>query len=429
MRLFPLVTFLCSQTVSGIGWDGPVSTANSRSPTIGNRDITSISTSINQPPRVFERGFLRCGYNDTFSVPEITTSTNLGPLTTKAVFPDECQSNFYNFQTFGLGWGVSFITQGCAVKACCPGGNFYTENFGWMSSYYSPGICPVGYKSCNPPPSPTALSSAPDEIIKFCCPTNYDCPVSTPGMVFGACFSWLVTSADITLMQGVFEQTFVSTYPWPANSTTGPCVIAYPIQVRTGPDDSQTASTTASIGVPQSTTAVTSPASLSGGAIAGIVIAAISGITLLVAAMYIFRRRRDRRTSWQAPNQGQANVRGELEGFSEVTYPRYELGTGPAELGTSFAQPPPPKSLNDAMAEMGSSCRQWQPVQRSVSSMPEHDKMAVSFCRPKSLFERCKAVEIPPNRRFSAGGINVSAAAIGANVETTIYPQGAVLIN
>ncbi|KAH7117410.1 hypothetical protein EDB81DRAFT_818403 [Dactylonectria macrodidyma] len=154
-------------------------------------------------------------------------------------------------------------------------------------------------------------------------------------------------------MRGVFEQTSITSYLWPANTTTGPCVIAYPIQVRTGPDASQTTSETTSettsattvTGESQSATADTSPASLSGGAIAGIVIAAISSVTLLAAALYIFGRRRGGRTSCQAPNQdqGQANVRAEMEGFSDGTWARYELPTRPAELDSSVAQPPPPK--------------------------------------------------------------------------------------
>jgi hypothetical protein len=170
MMRSPLFAFFCSQLVYGINWDGPASTV-SQSTMQEDRDTNPIYAPISQLPHI-RRQFndKRCGFNDSFPTPPITTYANLGPLTTQASFPANCLSSYYNFQTFGLGWNVSFVTQGCAIETCCPDGNFYTEDFAWMTSYYSPGICPVGYRTCNPPPSPTTLSSASDEVIKFCCP-------------------------------------------------------------------------------------------------------------------------------------------------------------------------------------------------------------------------------------------------------------------
>jgi hypothetical protein len=112
---------------------------------------------------------------NTKTVPQggpFTTFTNLGPLTPTS-FPNDCLASLWDFNTPALVANpLTYQTQGCAVKTCCPSGNFYTEAWAWMTSYYSPGVCPSQYRSCAPPPSPTALSSEEGEIIVFCCPTS-----------------------------------------------------------------------------------------------------------------------------------------------------------------------------------------------------------------------------------------------------------------
>jgi hypothetical protein len=115
-------------------------------------------------------------------VPSWTTSTNLGPLPTTA-FPSNCLESLWDFNTPGLGMPWTQMTQGCAASTCCPSGNFYTEPWAWMTSYYSPGVCPSQYRSCDGPPAPSALSSAPGEIIAFCCPTSKS---------ISGCQSWLL---------------------------------------------------------------------------------------------------------------------------------------------------------------------------------------------------------------------------------------------
>jgi len=109
----------------------------------------------------------------TISVPSFMTYHNLGSLA-PTYFPANCLTDWWDMQTQGLGmprtW--TYHTQGCATSTCCPFGKFYTEGWAWMTSYYSPGVCPSQYKSCVPPSAPTALSSAPGETIAFCCPTS-----------------------------------------------------------------------------------------------------------------------------------------------------------------------------------------------------------------------------------------------------------------
>ncbi|OCL02995.1 hypothetical protein AOQ84DRAFT_163174 [Glonium stellatum] len=108
-------------------------------------------------------------------IPPFTTSTNLGPLPPTS-FPPECLSTLWDMNTYGLGMPWTYETQGCAIKTCCPYGKQYTEAWAWMTSYYSPGVCPSQYRACKPPASPSALSSAEGETIAFCCPNNYGCP-------------------------------------------------------------------------------------------------------------------------------------------------------------------------------------------------------------------------------------------------------------
>lgn len=112
-------------------------------------------------------------YGVTIPVPSFTTYHNLGSLAPTS-FPANCLSDWWNMQSSALGMPTvwSYHTQGCATSTCCPFGKFYTEAWAWMTSYYSPGVCPSQYKSCAPPAAPTALSSAPGETVAFCCPTS-----------------------------------------------------------------------------------------------------------------------------------------------------------------------------------------------------------------------------------------------------------------
>jgi len=107
--------------------------------------------------------------NVTYTLPDITTSTNLGLLPTTS-FPSNCLNDLYDMRTTGLGLPWNYNTLGCALSSCCPSSRPFTSPWGWMTSYYSPGVCPSGYRTCSPPMAPTQLSSEPGETIAFCCP-------------------------------------------------------------------------------------------------------------------------------------------------------------------------------------------------------------------------------------------------------------------
>jgi hypothetical protein len=101
-------------------------------------------------------------------IPTITSSTNLGPMTTPLTFPADCTDNMWNMQTDGLGVPWTYYTQGCAVSSCCPSSkNNPTEGWGWYSSYYSPRVCPAQYKTCQ---APSIITAAQGETVAWFCP-------------------------------------------------------------------------------------------------------------------------------------------------------------------------------------------------------------------------------------------------------------------
>jgi hypothetical protein len=261
----------------------------------------------------------------TLFIPSFTTGyTNLGPLPTTS-FPADCLSSFWNMGTSALAPNApTFFTQGCAVSTCCPSGNFYTDNFNWMTRYYSPGVCPSQYQSCSAPslPFPT-LSSAPGEIIIFCCPTNYACPQYTAPDIYLYCQSLLTAqSTPIIILDNLFDQKTVSISTWVnSNYPGGFYQVAYPIQVRLGDGTSisstphvlsSTSTPTTFPGSSSSTTAQPTPSTTSSlasngsngsgwsspGVIAG---CTITGIVISVIALIfawrqcVYARRADRR--------------------------------------------------------------------------------------------------------------------------------------
>ncbi|OBT65074.1 hypothetical protein VE03_05207 [Pseudogymnoascus sp. 23342-1-I1] len=252
---------------------------------------------------------------NAITIPSWTTSTNMGPLPTTA-FPSDCLDSLWNFNTPGLGMPWTQMTQGCAAKTCCPYGNVYTEPWAWMTSYYSPGVCPSQYRSCAGPSAPTALSSAPGETIAFCCPTNYNCPntVGENGF-FQYCQSMLSTPTTAIVVDNIFDQNTLSTSSWAPNSAAPSSWQAvYPIQVRIRANEviptatSTTEVKSASSGTQTPTETSTKPAQTSSnpssssgsstpvGAIVGGVIGglAVLGLIATIVIWLVLRARRHR---------------------------------------------------------------------------------------------------------------------------------------
>jgi hypothetical protein len=93
---------------------------------------------------------------------------NLGPLTTAVSFPSSCGEHFYDMRTTYLGInGFTLPTAGFELSQCRPSGIVYTHEWAWYSSYFSPGVCPLGYNRCA---APQTLSSVSGETIALCCP-------------------------------------------------------------------------------------------------------------------------------------------------------------------------------------------------------------------------------------------------------------------
>ena len=106
----------------------------------------------------------------TATITPPATLTNLGALLTPITLPPGCLQTLYDMNTPALGivGSQSFFTQGCALSRCCPLSKAYTTGYGWLSSYYSPAVCPVSYQVCSGPAeiSPTRAG----EVVAFCCP-------------------------------------------------------------------------------------------------------------------------------------------------------------------------------------------------------------------------------------------------------------------
>lgn len=114
----------------------------------------------------------------SFNFPAFTSSTNLGPLTSRPQFPSACYKNLIDMNRNGLGPTGAWKTIGCAMSTCCPSGRFYTEDWAYMTSYYSPGTCPFDYQSCEPPTQAgLSLTRAKGERIIFCCPNSASKPL------------------------------------------------------------------------------------------------------------------------------------------------------------------------------------------------------------------------------------------------------------
>ncbi|KAJ5875233.1 uncharacterized protein N7473_012580 [Penicillium subrubescens] len=101
-------------------------------------------------------------YYDTTYVNRIdTTKKNAGPLTTTFTPPPSCSIP----RTTAV-YGRPDLIQGCGGPygdECCPEGWRY-------NMYFSPGVCPVGYKTCTLP-----TTTQRDETTVICCPSGFDC--------------------------------------------------------------------------------------------------------------------------------------------------------------------------------------------------------------------------------------------------------------
>ncbi|OBT81514.1 hypothetical protein VE02_09750 [Pseudogymnoascus sp. 03VT05] len=312
------------------------------------------------------------------TIPSWTTSTNLGPLPTTA-FPSDCLNSFWNFNTRALGMPWRQMTQGCAAKTCCPSGNVYTEPWAWMTSYYSPGVCPSQYRSCSGPPAPSALSSAPGETIAFCCPTNYNCP-------------------NTLVVDNIFDQKTLSTSSWTLASGLPPSWQAvYPIQVRIRANDvfptatSTTETNSASSSGNQTPTETSSnpaqtssnpPSSSSSstpvGAIVGGVVGGVAVLCIIAAfAIWMIIRSRNRRRNDPA-----------LPPYNPQPSGPYDSGGGAAPIlggisDKSATQPPlvqrPPELQNQAIVHSPSELQN----QAMVQGPPELQGQAIAQGPPE----------------------------------------------
>ncbi|ORY07009.1 hypothetical protein BCR34DRAFT_570920 [Clohesyomyces aquaticus] len=236
-------------------------------------------------------------------IPPLTKYVNLGPLPTAVSFPASCTNTLYDLKHTYLGLNEFVPTAGCALKECCPSGKYYTEDWAWYTSYFSPAVCPQDYTSCPGPISPIILSTAPGETVSFCCPRGYGCPMLSP--FYGACGSGLSSrTTTLLVLDDLNHQSSLSSRSYySTDQNFQNWAVAYPIQVRMGgsPTDTTSAITQSSEHTPPSTTSTgganlatesKGSASLSTGAIVGIAFGGFFSIAFLaLAVLWILRRR------------------------------------------------------------------------------------------------------------------------------------------
>ncbi|KAN0096046.1 hypothetical protein V8E51_014851 [Hyaloscypha variabilis] len=160
----------------------------------------------------------------------ITSTTNLGPLTTPITFPAIC-TNQFDFHTTILGqpeWSTLRVG-GCALSQCCPSSQFYTSGDAWYSSYFSPGVCPQGYQTCDGP-TEVEQTLPPGESVRFCCPIGYTCPLWP---CYSICATLRTSATTALVVDNIVHQSIYSTETLPApTGTYTPYDYAYPIQIR-----------------------------------------------------------------------------------------------------------------------------------------------------------------------------------------------------
>lgn len=184
--------------------------------------------------------------------------------------------------------------------------------------------------------------------------TGYICPDATPGAghVYAGCASQLFTTTEVVVLDNLFNQKTLSTklYTPPSRPDRDPVYeweVAYPIQIRWRSEDLVDPTTSGT--APPTPTSTPEPSSndgntnsLSAGAIAGIVIGAVVGVSLIIAAtiaVFVVVRRRRRAAAYgplHREQQSESQAPASLE-----SSPKYSAG--PQELEPS---PSPPQELS-----------------------------------------------------------------------------------
>ena len=132
---------------------------------------TSPSTGIH--PHVSIMATATSTATSLYTIPTVISSTNRGAMLTPVPLPTDCLKDAWNFQAGGLiqmdPSFYTYFTQGCAISSCCPSSTPYSNSYQWLSTYYSPAVCPQSYQTCLGPPA-EYLTPESGETVMFCCP-------------------------------------------------------------------------------------------------------------------------------------------------------------------------------------------------------------------------------------------------------------------
>ncbi|KAJ5290979.1 hypothetical protein N7478_000230 [Penicillium angulare] len=140
-------------------------------------------------------------YWDAYATRIDSTRSNQGALTTTFTPPSSCftptTQAYYGYPSMIIG------CPGPGRNNCCP------PDWNW-NVYFSPGVCPSGYKACTLP-----TTTQRKETTEICCPSNYACSGQ----------DWCVSSLE-TISTMTYTDSTLSTES-PAYAIT-----ATPIQIR-----------------------------------------------------------------------------------------------------------------------------------------------------------------------------------------------------
>ncbi|KAF2469997.1 uncharacterized protein BDR25DRAFT_343246 [Lindgomyces ingoldianus] len=238
-------------------------------------------------------------------IPPLTKYVNLGPLSTAILFPASCTNTLYDLKHTYFGLDEFVPTAGCALKECCPSSKYYTEDWAWYTSYFSPGVQYRQY----------FLAPYPGRQWSFAAlEARYGCPMQSP--FYGACGSPLATpTTTLLVLDDLDHQSSISWRSYYSTKTDFQnWAVAYPIQVRMGGSPTATLSTTvqgakdsysSSVTTKGSTGSISEPTSvnppsmkpsngLSTGAIVGIAFGGFFSVALVIFVfLWLLRQHRN----------------------------------------------------------------------------------------------------------------------------------------
>ncbi|KAN0110131.1 hypothetical protein V8E51_006518 [Hyaloscypha variabilis] len=285
-------------------------------------------------------------------------STNIGPLTTTFTPSLPTCTSIVNAVNAGANW----LALAQDANFCLPSGYNREPQY-----FYSPGICPSGYDyACTV--LPTTKNGVVGSTVATCCPSSYTCGTGRGAGTLEeiyACYQVFPAQTTLTISSTFFgSSTVVGSIV--TTVTSGQVVFAEGIAIaRASTDPAWSTTTSVALNTPSTTPSIvptTTPqtgssgttgqpvagtgmansptgSTLSGGAKAGIIIAAVLGGLVLIALGYLVSRWRSKE---RAKQQGGAATESQMYG----KVPQFAKGnSSPSEMPAGMTENIPPSEM------------------------------------------------------------------------------------